>query len=158
MHAPTSIRPLITRLVGAPFAVLALLACLCHAAIAAPELTAKVASFPFGAGRFCVDPVRPRIYATDIASNSVHVINTETLTIEGTISVGPGPSAMAISSDHAKLYVAHPSEHYLSEINLDDTRQQRRLSLPFAVYDVEAGSNNTLYVSTVPYTGWNTLR
>ena len=55
------------------------------------------------------DPSRPLIYALEPGSNSVAVINTNTLSLVTTIPIGSNPTGLALSPDDSTLYVADNS-------------------------------------------------
>src|SRR5580704_15084089 len=64
-------------------------------------------TFNFGVNDMVVDPTRNLIYATVPSTNSVEVINANTLSVVTTISIGSNPMGLALSADDNTLYVAN---------------------------------------------------
>ena len=130
------------------------LAILVATAKATPALSPTVASFPVHVTQFAVDPMRPRIYATDVATNNVYVFNTDSLTLEKTIPVGGLPSGLAISADGARLFVAnlenvglYTPDYIISIIDLESLDNLPTFHVQFEPSDLEEGLGNRLYVS-----------
>ena len=96
------------------------------------------------------DPSRPLIYALEPGSNSVAVINTNTLSLVTTIPIGSNPTGLALSPDDSTLYVADNSaSKTIGVLNLATLTTQTSISTPYAPYDVAVGNGNRLYASSL---------
>jgi len=108
-----------------------------------------MASFNIPAHRFALDPIRPRIYASITGSDSIAVIDTNTLGLIQVIPVGSQPLGLAVTPDGSRLYVAN-SQSALAAISVIDLATLTTLpSLPAPSFpsDVAVGLNNNLYVA-----------
>ena len=112
-----------------------------------------VNSFALAAKHFVGDPARHQIYASISASGEVAVIDTATLTVKETLSVGSGPEGMSISSDKKTLYVALSGEKAIGVIDLDNLSVLPKLPIAFEPRDIEAGLDDRLYIAPVDYNG-----
>ena len=112
-----------------------------------------VNSFALAAKHFVGDPARHQIYASISASGEVAVIDTATLTVKETLSVGSGPEGMSISSDRKTLYVALSGEKAIGVIDLDNLNVLPKLPIAFEPRDIEAGLDDRLYIAPVDYNG-----
>jgi YVTN family beta-propeller protein len=99
--------------------------------------------------RLAADPSRPRVYATVPGSNSVAVIDTVSLSIIKTISIGPEPVGLAISADGSRLWVANSGSTTgaIGVIDLNSLTALPSIPAPLLPSDVEEGLNNRLYVT-----------
>ncbi len=107
------------------------------------------ATYGFSASRLLTDPVRPRIYAAVPKTNSVAVIDTNTLQIVGTVFVGSNPVDLAISPDGNTLYTANrdSTTAAVGVVDLNTLQALPSLSLPGPAYTLAAGLDGRLYVS-----------
>ncbi len=143
--APSSRRR--SRLTGLGLAVLVAISCLAmevHGAV--PPVTPPVTSFTTRFGHYLADPVRPRMYALDYESG-LHVINTDTLTVEKTITVGRVPKGLSMSPDGTTLYVVSTDSLEISVIDLETLERVRTMALVHTPSDIEAGLNGRLYIA-----------
>lgn len=116
-------------------------------------------SFDFAATRFLMHPSRDIMYASVASSNSVVAIDTRTLSVISTTTVGATPSGMAISNDGNSLYVSNLGSQSFSVV---DTRslEVRQVATPESTRDLEVGLDGRLHVlgesslmQINPYTG-----
>jgi YVTN family beta-propeller protein len=117
---------------------------------ASADLGTLVKILPVAAARMATDPIRPRLYATVSGSNSVVVIDTNTLTILANIPIGSNPVGLAVSPDGSRLYVAN-SGATTSGVGVIDLSTLKTLpSLPtrYSPYEVAVGLNGWLYLTT----------
>jgi YVTN family beta-propeller protein len=112
-----------------------------------PVLTPTAATFSVIATRVIADPVRPRVYAAIPQSNTIAVINTQSLATEKSITVGAKPHGLAFSVDGSKLYVANSGDQSISVISLVSLSEMTRLSIVRNPYEIAAGAGNRLYVT-----------
>jgi len=111
---------------------------------ASPQVT-----FNYRANRLAGDPVRPRVYAALPDSNSVLVIDTNTLSIIKTIPIGSTPTGLAISADNSKLWVANSgsTNFAVGVVSLETLTTLPSLPAPVQPYDVVEGSAGRLYLT-----------
>jgi YVTN family beta-propeller protein len=120
-----------------------------------PPRLSSVKLFYLGVQRLAADPRRPRVYATEPASNSIVVIDTTTLSITATVPVGPSPLGLAVSADGTKLWVANSGSttNGITVIDLNNLTTVGSFSTPVAPSSIVEGRDNRLYVSAKQ--GWN---
>ncbi len=108
-----------------------------------------VTTYSYVPSSLLADPVRNRIYATDLTSNSVIVIDTTTLKVIATIPIGSGPVNMAISRDGNTLYVANSGSTMaaIGVLDLNTLTLITSFSLPGSAIAVAAGLSSRIYVS-----------
>ena len=104
----------------------------------------------FTVNKLITDPVRNRVYASLNASNMVAVIDAATLTLLKTIPVASEPSGMSISPDGNTLFVAERGavNPVIGVIDLDALVAKPSLPAPFPTFDVAAGMDNRLFVTS----------
>ena len=115
-------------------------------------LGGEAAVFTYTPSAILADPVRPRVYVTDTASNSVVVIDTTTLTVSATVPTGSNPVSMAISPDGNTLYVANGGSTLsaIALLDLNALTVRGTFSLVNAPVAIAAGLGGRLYVSASP--------
>ena len=106
-----------------------------------------IKTFSQVASRFTSDPARHQIYASVTGSDSVVVIDTDSLAITKTLAVGSAPVGMSMSPDGTKLYVALSGANQIAVINLTNLTVSPALTIAIKPYHVEAGLANRLYVT-----------
>ena len=104
----------------------------------------------FTVNRLITDPLRNRVYASLNASNAVAVIDAVKLAILKTIPVASEPSGLAISADGNTLFVAEKggTKPEIGVIDLDSMEAKPSLPAPFPSFDVAAGIDNRLFVTS----------
>ena len=104
-------------------------------------------SWDIGVVKFLHHPTLPLLYASVPGTNSVAVMNSESLAITETIAIGTNPRGMALSLDGTRLYVA---TYGSAEVGVYDTVNKQVLA-PLGVYanpwDVAAGYDGRLWVA-----------
>jgi len=107
-------------------------------------------SFNFEADDLIADPVRPRIYATVPATNSVAVIDTTTMSLVTTVFIGSNPRGMAISADNTKLFVANQGStvNAIGVLDLATLTSLPSYSAPERPFDLAVGLAGRLYASS----------
>lgn len=107
----------------------------------------ELTSFDFGTSDIVRDDTRDRVYCTVPATNSVVVIDSETLNQVASIFTGSNPQAMDISSDGAFLYVANSGtiEHGITVIDLDALNVSHHIATVGNTRDVSAGLDGVVY-------------
>jgi autotransporter-associated beta strand protein/YVTN family beta-propeller protein len=103
-------------------------------------------SFPIYSNELVVDPSQPYIYASVAASDAIEVLNTQTLSVQSTITLRGQPKGMALSPDGKSLYVADSTNNSIDVINTQTLSLSRSLSLATTPYSIAAGPSNRLYV------------
>lgn len=100
--------------------------------------------------RLITDPARNRVYASLPASKTVAVIDGATLTLFKTIPVASEPAGLGISSDGNTLFVAEKgaTNPEIGVIDLDALVARPSLPAPFPTFDVAAGMDNRLFVTS----------
>jgi len=99
---------------------------------------------PFGVA---VSPDGQTVYATDIGSNQVFVVNTELKNVTGQISVVPSPRSLAVSPDGGTLYVSG-FEGGIGVVDLSQGREVERITTPGGVFRVALSPDgSTLYAT-----------
>ncbi len=96
------------------------------------------------------DPARNRVYASLPLSKSIAVIDAVTLTLLKTIPVASEPTGLTISPDGSTLYVAENGEinPVIDVIDLDTLVIKPSLPAPFPTFDIAAGMENRLFVTS----------
>ena len=104
----------------------------------------------FTVNRLITDPLRNRVYASLSANNSVAVIDAVKLAIIKTIPVASEPSGLAISPDGNTLFVAErgATNPEIGVIDLDSMEAKPSLPAPFPSFDLAAGMDNRLFVTS----------
>lgn len=100
--------------------------------------------------RLITDPARNRVYASLNASNTVAVIDAAKLTLLKTIPVASEPAGMSISPDGNTLFVAEKgaTNPVIGVIDLDALVTKPSLPAPFPTFDIAAGMDNRLFVTS----------
>jgi len=108
-----------------------------------------LASYPEFKGRvkFLIDPSRSVVYVSVFDKNLIAILDTKTFQVLGKISVGAGPSQMALSRDNQTLYIASSVSQQISRVDLGTRKVLNPFSLSDWVYDVKVGADR-LYVLT----------
>ncbi len=94
------------------------------------------------------DPVRPTVYVTDGADNSVLFLDTEALEIEGSLIVGSAPTAMELSPDGSLLFVLLTGGSQIAVVDLETRSALPSIDVPDTPTALAVGANDRLYVST----------
>ena len=114
----------------------------------AAEPGSLVTTYTLGSGySFALDPTRSRVYVTLTDSNSLAIIDTNTLQLIDTVFVGSAPHGVVVSPDGNRVFVATSGASFVAV--LDANTLQLLPSLPVLTNpsDVEIGANNRLYVT-----------
>src|SRR5262249_48405377 len=104
----------------------------------------------FKVNRLITDPIRNRVYASLIESNAVAIIDAVKLAIRKRIPVASEPSGLAMSADGNTLFVAERGTNNpeIGVIDLDALEAKSSLPAPFPSFDVAAGMDNRLFVTS----------
>jgi DNA-binding beta-propeller fold protein YncE len=108
-----------------------------------------VQTLQFGANQLLSDPVRDYIYATVPLTNSLAVIDSVTLQVVNTISVGADPNSMSISKDNSKLYIGLRGAMKIAVIDLTTLTALPSLNIASVPYSIAIGLDDRLYVSSL---------
>jgi YVTN family beta-propeller protein len=103
-------------------------------------------TFTFDSTDLVADPYQPYMYASVSATNSLAVINTQSLSVAKTITLPGAPQGMSLAADGKTLYIADSSNRSIDVIDTQTLTLTRSLSLATTPYDVAAGLGNRLYV------------
>jgi YVTN family beta-propeller protein len=95
-----------------------------------------------------LDQARSLLYLVNNAGNRIDMLNTATNTLAGSINVGRGPLAAAISMDDNFLYVTNGTDSTLSVIDLRAQQVTQIVTLPAAPQGVEVGADGRALVTT----------
>lgn len=108
---------------------------------------AVAATLPFKAVAMIADPVRPRMYATVAETNSVHVVDTTTLTVTATVFTGSAPLSLVISPDGNSLYVLNTGSTVaaIGVLDLNTLQARPSLTLPDVPAAIAAGLDGRVY-------------
>ena len=105
-----------------------------------------------------LDEPRRLLYLVNTAANRIDLFSTTTNAVIGSIPVGTGPLAAAISMDNATLYVTNGGSLNVSVIDLNARLVTQTVTVPAAPQGVEAGSDGTALITTAGTVGGaNTL-
>lgn len=96
---------------------------------------------------FAADTARHRIYGSVMASGTVVVIDTDTLSITKIIPVGPAPAGMSVSPDGLTLYVALSGASQVGVIDLTTLTASPPLTIAYRPWQVAAGLSDRLYIT-----------
>ncbi len=115
----------------------------------AAQKGALVKTFAFGAAQFELDPTHHRLYATVPSTNSVAIIDTQSLTLLNTVFVGSNPFGLGLSDDGARLYVGNRGSTVNSIAVLDTGTMiiVNNFGLPVTPVDIAVGKDNIVYAS-----------
>lgn len=94
-----------------------------------------------------LDESRHRLYLVGNTANQVSALDYTSNQIVGTVGVGSGPLAAAISMDGSYLYVTSSGTSSLAQIDLNALRVIQTVLLPSAPQGVEVGSDGRVLVS-----------
>jgi YVTN family beta-propeller protein len=103
-------------------------------------------TFNFHAFHLIADPNRPYVYAT--TASSLEIINTNTLTVEKSLSLSGGGRGLSLAPDDSTLYVAGGSSNSVYAIDLNLKSVQHSIDVGDVAQSVAAGNNNRLFVET----------
>jgi YVTN family beta-propeller protein len=95
-----------------------------------------------------LDQSRSLLYLVNTTGNRIDMLSTVTNTVTGSITVGRGPLAAAMSMDNAYLYVTNSTDISLSVIDLNARMVTQTVTLPAAPQGVEVGSDGRALVTT----------
>lgn len=104
-------------------------------------------SWPMRAGNFAVDEAGGRIYASLPNQNSVAVIDTKTLNLIETVSIGLTPLGLALTPDRSRLYVCTSGENALAVLDTNSLTPLPSIALPTRPQDVEVGAGGRVYAT-----------
>ena len=112
-----------------------------------------LATLPVEAAQLTTDRRRPRVYATEPKTNSVVIIDSDSLAVIKRVPVGVNPFGLAVSANGSKLWVANrgSSTPAISAIDLDRLEPSPGFNAPVPAYDVEEGLDGRLYASAFLY-------
>jgi sugar lactone lactonase YvrE len=104
-----------------------------------------------------LDPLRPRLYLSDVSSKSIVVLNTTDDEQIASINLGYGPLSMDISADGQELYVALLDAEALAVVNLTTLKLSEEILLSIWPGEVCAGRLGRAYVVETDEIGegWN---
>lgn len=97
--------------------------------------------------RLLADPVRPYVYVSDKAQNSVHLFNTDTYEVELSIAVGSDPTIMDIKADGSLLFVVLSGGSQIAVVDLVTQSLLTNVNVPGAPNHLVVDANDLLYVS-----------
>jgi YVTN family beta-propeller protein len=104
-----------------------------------------VGTFPFG---IAVNPVLPRVYVTNVDTNNVSVIDTDTNTVKATVTVGANPYGIAVNPSGTKAYVANGSGSSVSVIDTATNTVAATISVGLNPYGLAVSpTGKRLYVT-----------
>ena len=106
-----------------------------------------VTTFNIDAHSFVADRNSNIVYASVTSSNSVAVIDMNSLQQIDTIFVGSAPRGMATSRDGQTLYVATAGASSLAVIDLQSRTLMNPIALPTSVQDVEVDAQGRIYAA-----------
>jgi YVTN family beta-propeller protein len=105
-----------------------------------------VAEYTFPASSLMMSPTEALIYATIPSQNSIAIIDTNTLAVEGTVFVGSGPANLAFSPAGSKAYIANSTSDFVVVFDTQTRTVENSFLLPEQPQDVVFGSLNRLWV------------
>lgn len=106
---------------------------------------ASVASINLGAGTMLVDDQRQRLYYA--VGSKIHVIDTNSFAIIGTIQLEANAGSLAFSRDRSKLWSAPGQSYYIAQVDLETLTFVRSLTPAAPVTTLREGDGNRLYVN-----------
>jgi YVTN family beta-propeller protein len=105
-----------------------------------------------------LDESRHLIYLVNQPGNRVDLFSTSTNAVVGSIPVGNGPLAAAMSPDNSLLYVTNGASSTVSVVDLGGQTVVRTVTMPAAPQGVEIGADGRALISTAGTAGGaNTL-
>lgn len=125
--------------------VLTLLACAKNSAASPGDL---VKEFPLVGHSFAMDKDKNIVYMSVTGSNSVAVIDMNTLALTDSIFVGSNPQGMAVSRDGKILYVATAGASSLAVVDLSTKTLLAPVPLPRSARDVEVDDAGRVYAAS----------
>ena len=110
----------------------------------AAQAADEIATYGFGVSSIVRDPQRDRIYCTVPSTNSVSVVDTQSLAVLATVFVGSQPKSLAVSPDASKLYVGlgGSSAPGIVELSLTTLNILRSFNTTGTVQGLVAGSGS----------------
>lgn len=116
---------------------------------APPEVRLPGGGLPIAAdgGKMLADPERPRVYVSEDRQNALTVVNTEFGAIEKRLSVGSVPAGLALSPNHATLYVALSGGSQLAVVDLETLTVGEPIKLGNQPFDLACVAEDKLYVT-----------
>ena len=104
-----------------------------------------------------LDSFRQRLYLVNSSTNQVNVFSTSTNQIIGSVTVGKGPIAAAMSMDASFLYVTNSADKTLSVVDLGSLTVTLTLKMPATPEGVEVGLDGRVLISTQSMTAQTLL-
>jgi len=132
-----------------PFAsvgIVSVCAILFSASVSFGALGTLEKTFNFNVGDMVANPVLPYVYATIPSTDSLAVINANTLALTTTVALGVSPQGIAVSPDGATVYISNSSS---SVLVLNTATNSLSPSIPVgqSTGSVAVGSGNRIWVA-----------
>jgi YVTN family beta-propeller protein len=106
-----------------------------------------VATYPFAASAFVENPSGSFIYAAVPSSNSVQVIDANTLAVTNTVSIGVSPNVLTLSPDGGTLFAGGSSSTQIARVDTSTLSLLSPLTAPAGNFQsMQYGTNNRLWV------------
>jgi YVTN family beta-propeller protein len=102
-------------------------------------------TFNFNVGDMVANPDLPYVYATIPATDSLAIINSQTLAIAATVQLGISPRGIAVSPDGSKLYISNSGTSVLV-LNTGTNALTTSVPVGISTTSVAVGSNNRIWV------------
>lgn len=106
-----------------------------------------VTSFPLAVHSFVRDPSANVVYASVTSTNSVAIIDMDTLTLTDSVFVGSAPRGLALSRDGSRLYVATAGATQVAVVDLLARQLLDPYPLPSSPGDVAVGYDGRIYAT-----------
>jgi YVTN family beta-propeller protein len=100
------------------------------------------------ASKFVVHPTLPYLYASVPATNSIAIIDTNTLSLIDNVFVGSGPYALAVSNDGSRVYASMLSSFAISVLDTATNTALPPIQIGSTSYGIAVGADERLYVIT----------
>lgn len=123
------------------------------------EYGTTLQTYDFGTAEIVRDPIRNRVYCTVPDSNSVAVIDTDSLSVVAMIFSGSNPHGCDVSADGNYLAVANSGTtiHGISIIDLRTLSHVRYIATTYNPRDVAIGESNIVYALELASPRWDSL-
>jgi YVTN family beta-propeller protein len=100
---------------------------------------------------FVQHPTLPYVFASVWATNSIAVINTNSLALEALVPTGAEPRGVALSNDGTRLYVATYNAQAIAVMDTSTFTMLPSIALPEKPWDIEVGADGRLFVAGTQY-------
>jgi hypothetical protein len=108
-----------------------------------------IQTMKLGAWHLGADPSRPRMYMSSHKTNSITVVNTDSMVVVKSIPTVSSPLGLNVSRDGKRLFVAGWKSNEVGVIDLNSLEQLPGMAAPSALNDVVQGEDGRVFATPI---------